>query len=421
LKPTSPRADFTRFCLVAIGVAGGVASGAWGGELCAQTSETPRAIRLSLPGMERVGVRKDLVYKPSPNAATALHFDLYYPPDFARAAALPVVVFVNGVGFRELKDWPVYESWARATAVSGLAAVTFETDKPSVEGDIDALMEHLRTHASELSIDANNMCWWACSANVNRALPLALQEDRKYLRCAVLYYGMPEYWPRIRPDLPLFVVKAGLDNPDLNQLIDKFTTQAAAQNQDLTYLVYGGGRHAFDVFDDTLRSKAIIEDTLRFMQMNLSPAVQKENEDLALLRSASAAFLAHDWTATVKAYEQVVLRQPQNGDAHYRLGLAQHYLANFDAAIAAFRRDIDLGYMVPAATYNVACAQARQGQIDNALASLRLALERGFEDRALMDGDADLANLRGDPRFAALVKEWFAKKRAKDDKQERKQ
>jgi dienelactone hydrolase len=385
------------------------------GQKPAASDDESRAIRFEMAGMDRVQVQKDLVYRAGADPSLSLHFDLYKPSDVKPDSRLPIVLFVNGVGYRELKEWAVYQSWARATAASGLAAVTFETTSTSVETDIDQLVAHLRENAAKYAIDGENMCWWSCSANVARALPLALQEQRKYVRCAVVYYGMPQSWPKIRADLPLFIVKAGLDHPELNQRIDQFVAQATQQNNDVTYVVYASGRHAFDVFDDTLRTRDIVRETLQFMRIQLSPAVQKEIAEAAQQRVASAAFMAKDWPAMEKAYQALVNAQPDNGEAHFRLGLAQHYLGKFDPAIASFARAIDKGYMVPASTYNIACAKSLRGDLDGALAALRLALERGFADHALLKEDPDLANLRNDARFGELMKEW-TQKHEKSDK-----
>lgn len=52
--------------------------------------------------------------------------------------------------------------------------------------------------------------------------------------------------------------------------------------------------------------------------------------------------------------------------------------------------------------YNTACALARTGWVDEALARLGEAIDGGAADPTLLDRDPDLAALRGDPRFAAL-------------------
>jgi hypothetical protein len=53
--------------------------------------------------------------------------------------------------------------------------------------------------------------------------------------------------------------------------------------------------------------------------------------------------------------------------------------------------------------YNVACAQARQNKLDDAIASLTRAVELGMSDADLLKNDADLESLRDDQRFPELV------------------
>lgn len=56
------------------------------------------------------------------------------------------------------------------------------------------------------------------------------------------------------------------------------------------------------------------------------------------------------------------------------------------------------------ARYNLACALARQGKTDEALATLRKAVELGFGDPTHIARDPDLESLRGDPRFPQIIK-----------------
>jgi len=55
--------------------------------------------------------------------------------------------------------------------------------------------------------------------------------------------------------------------------------------------------------------------------------------------------------------------------------------------------------------YARACEHARRGEKDAALADLEEALQAGF-DLELVDSDPALGKLRGDPRFALLVKRY---------------
>ena len=48
------------------------------------------------------------------------------------------------------------------------------------------------------------------------------------------------------------------------------------------------------------------------------------------------------------------------------------------------------------------CAKARSGDRDGAIAWLGNAIDLGFRDIGLLDGDPDLAPVRSDPRFAMV-------------------
>lgn len=53
--------------------------------------------------------------------------------------------------------------------------------------------------------------------------------------------------------------------------------------------------------------------------------------------------------------------------------------------------------------YNLACAEARLGQLEPALAHLRTAVDKGFHNRAHLEQDPDLAALRARPEWSAIV------------------
>jgi hypothetical protein len=57
----------------------------------------------------------------------------------------------------------------------------------------------------------------------------------------------------------------------------------------------------------------------------------------------------------------------------------------------------------PAAHYNHACTLARLGRSDEALAALRSAIQRGFDDAEFLTSDRDLVSLHARPEFQRLV------------------
>ena len=53
--------------------------------------------------------------------------------------------------------------------------------------------------------------------------------------------------------------------------------------------------------------------------------------------------------------------------------------------------------------YNLACANARSGDVRMALDSLRKAVESGFSDKALILRDTDLDTIRDRPEFQEIL------------------
>jgi len=100
--------------------------------------------------------------------------------------------------------------------------------------------------------------------------------------------------------------------------------------------------------------------------------------------------------AAVPAYTEVLRVQASNLTIKGRLadGLA------IDRQLVATRPSD------PTAHYNLACRYALLKQPDQALGSLRKAVELGYRDFSFMEEDQDLDSIRKDPRFRQLVREY---------------
>lgn len=254
-------------------------------------------------GMDAVEVRRDVEYHATEAGAHTL--DIYYPHGSKREARLPAVVFVAGfpdAGFEsrvgcKFKEMGSNVSWARLTAASGMAALTYTNREPAT--DLHALLKYVRANAATLAIDETRLGVWASSGNVPLALSLLMQEDCAYLKCAVLCYGYlldlegangvaeaARMFGFVNPcagrsidelstNLPLFIARAGQDTlPHLNETLDRFLSQALARNLPLTFVNHPTAPHAFDLFDDTEASRALIRQILAFMQFHLIPTNQ---------------------------------------------------------------------------------------------------------------------------------------------------
>lgn len=272
-----------------------------------------RPVRFRLPGMDEVSVEPDLPFPGSDGKPLAL--DLYSPAGAGRSARLPAVVFVSGYpdpGMEamlgaKLKDWGSYQSWARLVAASGMVAVTYTNRDP--EGDVRALLAHLRAKADDLGIDADRLAIWACSGNVPNALSLLFESDRPRPRCTALCYGFMLDDPlggtvdatvdgggstavadaarafhfanpaagrsiaELSPDVPILLVRAGGDQtPGLNESIDRFLAAALRHDLPISFVNHPGAPHAFDVEQEGEASGAVIRLVLQFLRTRLTTA-----------------------------------------------------------------------------------------------------------------------------------------------------
>jgi dienelactone hydrolase len=263
-----------------------------------QDAISRRKVVHQIPGVDDVAVRRDAKYRVTDDSTLAM--DVYYPPDSKSGSRMPVVVFVFGypdstmkamIGSK-LKEMGQYISWGRLMATSGLVAITYESREPT--SDIHELLAYVRQNASSLGVDENRIGIWACSGNVPTALWVLMNETSDYLKCAVLYYGFmfdcegsnkvaeaAETVGFVNPcvgrtvddlpmDVPLFIVRAGQDNPHLNETIDRFLGKAVVRNMPVTLTNYSEGPHAFDILDDSEISLEIIRQTIAFMRFHLS-------------------------------------------------------------------------------------------------------------------------------------------------------
>lgn len=70
---------------------------------------------------------------------------------------------------------------------------------------------------------------------------------------------------------PILVARAGLDNPWLNDGVDRFVAGALARGATLDLLTHPDGRHGFDILDDDDRTRGIIRRTVEFLRERLAP------------------------------------------------------------------------------------------------------------------------------------------------------
>jgi tetratricopeptide (TPR) repeat protein len=125
---------------------------------------------------------------------------------------------------------------------------------------------------------------------------------------------------------------------------------------------------------------------------------------LRALTRAESKSAAEEWEAAARLWQRVVAANPVEGRFWTRLAEARHHAQDYRGAVAAYEQALDLRDGYPAETiYRMACCHALLGERDEALANLERALELGYRHLDHARTDDDLASLRDDARFRALV------------------
>jgi acetyl esterase/lipase len=261
-----------------------------------------KRIVYNVDGMRRVVAKTDLVYKS--DGDTKLLMNVYAPPSLASDVRLPVIFFVHGgpipADMLRPTEWGVFKSYGELVAASGFIGVTFnhrlfgQTDYARSQADVVAAIDYVRSHAQELRVDADRIALWIYSGG-GPHLSWVLRDRPAGLRCVVSFYSLLDLRPYLPVNadttvtaamerlsaatqvkqhgagLPMFIARAGLDAPQINQGIDRFVSEALAANVDVEFMNHVQGRHSFDMLDDDDRSREIIARAVGFLKTRLQP------------------------------------------------------------------------------------------------------------------------------------------------------
>lgn len=366
---------------------------------------------LELPGMSSVRVDTGIVY--STVAGRGLKLDFFHPRPEKGAVtagrsprnAAPLVIFVNGVGVDNppLRRWGIYQSWGRLTAVTGMAAVTYDCRREAAREDLETLVAHLRQNSDRYGIDPNDIAVWACSANLTEGSRYALNPANTHVKAAVFYYGSVDT-TYFRTDLPLLVGRAGLDNMATNAGLDNFVWRALRRNATVSSINVPNGRHGFDLFDNEESSREAVRATLAFLRANLSAGVQEGYQARAAQRRAVDRHAARDWAGALEATQAWLAQEPTQAQGWMILGDAYYNLRRYREAGENYDRAGNAGYYPAFAFYNAGCSWALSGERERALTSVEKAVATGFvTDRRGMANDPDFASIKDDPRFVKMT------------------
>jgi hypothetical protein len=121
------------------------------------------------------------------------------------------------------------------------------------------------------------------------------------------------------------------------------------------------------------------------------------------LRDALTKLQANDAAGAAKILEEVTKREPNNGRAWRNLGLANQKLKNLDAASHAYETALNVDPSVLTPLFQLAAISASKHDTDGAFSWLSKAQASHKLDMMQMDATPELAVLKSDPRYAALL------------------
>src|SRR5262245_53264112 len=340
----------------------------------------------ALPDSTTYSVRRNVPYT---TAGGSTLLDWYRPRSAAPAERLPAIVFLNTIPTRSQRGHVVYKGWAAARTARGMVAILPDAAANFDDG-LSALLDYLRAHAGEMGLDTGRIGVYAASGNVYRALPALANPRHRAIRAAALFYGTSDSI-LFRPDLPLLIVRAGLDRPSMNRGMDTVVAAAFRANAPVTVMNLPGMHHAFEMLDAGEGTRDAIDRTLEWFAAALSPRYLEDLSARVPYAEAAGAMQRGDAARAVERYAPLVAATPD--DAPLRLSYGEALLAagRVREARAQFERvrDAGLGYRdlgLPAARAAVA-----DGDPDAAVAWLRTIPKRF------------LSGVQDDPAFRPLA------------------
>ncbi|PYQ33259.1 MAG: hypothetical protein DMF55_11895, partial [Acidobacteria bacterium] len=172
---------------------------------------------------------------------------------------------------------------------------------------------------------------------------------------------------------------------------------------------------------ENAKHKTTAEETRKEEPAPASPAVESggsteesadgvDDADAVVQAEPNADAVAEPESSAPKGFEKASKKAGHKEESWYERGMSLHRERRYDEAIDAFRRSIDEGERVEAATYNIACGYAKKGDTARAFEWLQKASDEGFEVGSYLARDDDLDSLRADRRFAELTRASKEKK-----------
>ena len=340
-----------------------------------------------------------------------LSMDVYRPANPTQNA--PAVIFyspfwVGEQRSRQSNDW--VKNWARIAASNGI--VTFVPDIRAEPGtgnagaparalgdDFDRFVAHAIENSSKYGFDPERVALFASSGASWPAIRAVQNPKQSTIKSAVIFYGASDV-TTLRLDVPMLLVRAGLDSRNLNAEITRLVSLAMAQNAPLTLVNNHTGYHGFEGRNDDGVTPAVIEQAVDFIKRTTAPAYRASIRANYLRAMAAAQMAASNYRDAAATYAEMLNRRPDDPPTRFEYGQALLGDRQYGAACNELRRPpVSFGAIMPGTR---ACVLA--GTIDTAIAFLRTVRKDWLPSLRGLRSDSVFAPLWGRAEFEALFR-----------------
>ncbi len=148
---------------------------------------------------------------------------------------------------------------------------------------------------------------------------------------------------------------------------------------------------------------SLIHATTLIQLLSFLPVTNKDSLDSSLRQEAEAALAQQDWSRASELFFEYLLDQPEDGDAHYCLGLALLQSRELETAKESLLEAFQRNTRKAESAYNLACCASLSGSPTEAMDWLRESIRTGNQQWPLAWYDPDLRALQHHAEFVQLV------------------
>jgi len=336
----------------------------------------------------------DVLYSPGDTVKAYV-----YMPGNYKQQKNPVLIFMTTA---DISKSDHYIKWASFAARNGFAGILYQSGMNRASRDLEKLLDFVSKNSSQFFFDEERVALYGASGPASRALPFA--NDHKQIKAALIFYGIADM-NSFRVDMPVFIVRSGLDNITLNKRMDTMVFRALEANAPYTIHNFNSAVHGFEVGDDTVISE-IMQTAIDFLKVSLGKPVQakfsnRQNEIVAMREMYRG-----DWRAAVDAFQQALRNNPGDNETERQIGNAYIELEEYQRAIEAYDNSLAHGNWRRGEIAIKKCeAYAALNNYDAAINEMRILKKIGWLDPSLFEPKPVFKNLLNSVAYKNFVGE----------------